>query len=440
MKFILTFLTLISFQLSLFAHEGGHGNSKTWIVNNKPIQDKFLKYEDGKVFFLDENHGLLSFELDALSPKHQEIILDKSATISSINQSQMKTNNKTNSVFIGLGILLLLLSFIFFLKHRKKYHLAYGFIGVLLLLFSACNKNDNSDLVNDNSDIDEEPLPILPANDISFMQSIFGSFSEVKTSSDNTYFYVSSNGIPSHNMMIGITNWQQQIPIDQDYSATNSWAIPIRPVLAENPLSTETNLLKGAIAIAANGIPIFNPLNNRSEDANTIGELDQWGGHCGRADDYHYHLPPIHLQATIGAGKPVAYAVDGFPVYGETTEELDEYLGRFNDDGSYQYHTITQFPYFIAGMRGEVTLDPTTSAPENQVIPQAMTKGVRPALKPLNGAAITNFQAIGTNSYSLTYSLNSENYRINYGWDNNGLYTYEFINPNGNSITETYQR
>ncbi len=427
------FLTLLSFQLSLFAHEVGHGNSKTWIINNKPLQAEFLKYEDGKVFFINDTHSLLSFELEALSPKLQGIILDKYAAISSMNQIEMKTNINTNSIFIGVGIVLLLISFMFFLKQRKKHHLAYGFIGALLLFFIACSKNDNSD-------IDEEPMSMVPENDISFMKSIFGSFSEVGTSSDDTYFYVSSNGIPSHNMMVGITNWQQQIPIDQDYSGTNSWAIPIRPVLAENPLSTQTNLLKGAIAIAANGIPIFNPLNNRSEDANAIGELDQWGGHCGRADDYHYHLPPSHLQATIGEGKPVAYAVDGFPVYGETTEELDEYLGRFNDDGSYQYHTVIQFPYFIAGMRGEVTLDPTTSAPENQVIPQATTNGVRPALKPLNGAAITNFQANGTNSYSLIYSLNSENYRINYGWDNNGLYTYEFINPNGSSITETYQR
>jgi hypothetical protein len=240
--------------------------------------------------------------------------------------------------------------------------------------------------------------------------------------------------------MVGITNWQQQIPINHSYSGTNSWAIPIQPALSDTPLSTQTNLLKGAIAIAANGIPIFNPLNNRGEDANAIGELDQWGGHCGRADDYHYHLPPAHLQAIVGSGKPIAYAVDGFPVYGETTEELDEYLGRFNADGGYQYHTIDQYPYFIAGMRGEVTLDPNTSAPENQVIPQAMTQEVRPALTPLNGATITDFQSTGTNAYSLTYSLNNEDYTINYGWNNNGLYTYEFVGPNGVSTTETYQR
>ena len=54
------------------------------------------------------------------------------------------------------------------------------------------------------------------------------------------------------------------------------------------PLSLKTNFMKGAVAIAPNGVPIFNPLNNTGEDAYAIGELDQWGGHCGKADDYHY--------------------------------------------------------------------------------------------------------------------------------------------------------
>ncbi|MDP5140924.1 MAG: YHYH protein, partial [Spirosomaceae bacterium] len=186
-------------------------------------------------------------------------------------------------------------------------------------------------------------------------------------------------------------------------------------------------------------IPIFNPLNNRGEDANVIGELDQWGGHCGRADDYHYHLAPTHLQSTVGVGKPIAYAVDGFPVYGETTEKLDQYLGKFNADGSYQYHATKEYPYLIGGMRGKVTLDPATTAPENQVIPQAFTRGVRPATSPLQGAAITGFKSLGTNSYSLDYTVDSQKYTINYNWDASGKYTYQFVTPN-NTTTQTYQR
>jgi len=297
----------------------------------------------------------------------------------------------------------------------------------LVLFFFSC--------VPTNSD--EKPVI---TNNLTLMESAFGKFKSITYRSDEKYFYISSTGIPDHNMMIGITNWQQQVPINQTYTDNNSWAIPLKPELSTNPLSMKTNLMKGAIAIAANGIPIFNPLNNRGEDANAIGELDQWGGHSGKADDYHYHLPPTHLQDEVGVGKPIAFAMDGFPVYGETTEKLDEFLGRVNSDGSYQYHTIKQYPYFIASMRGKVTLDPATSAPENQVIPQAITKGVRPPQTPLSGATIVNFKSTSTNAFSLQYKLNTENYFINYNWDSNNNFTFEFISPNGAKKTEIYKR
>ena len=65
-----------------------------------------------------------------------------------------------------------------------------------------------------------------------------------------------------------------------------------------------------------NGVPIFNAPNNRGEDAFLIGELDDWGGHAGRADDYHYHAAPLHLQEIVGDAAPIAYALDGYPIYG----------------------------------------------------------------------------------------------------------------------------
>ncbi|MDP7237806.1 MAG: YHYH protein, partial [Candidatus Latescibacteria bacterium] len=175
-----------------------------------------------------------------------------------------------------------------------------------------------------------------------------------------------------------------------------------QPEFSASPLSTSSHLLKGAMAVGVNGIPIFNPLNNRGEDAKAFGELDDWGGHCGKADDYHYHIPPTHLQSAVGTGNPIAYALDGFPIYGSTTETLDVYPGKFNEDGSYQYHTIDAFPYFMAGMRGNVSLDPNTTAPEDQIIPQALSSPLRGGdYGPLNGAVNTSFTSTGTNAYSL---------------------------------------
>lgn len=442
MKNIILIIILITSSSGLLAHEGGHGTPlKDWKLKSSEATFKadFIKYDQNQVWLSTKSHQILQFNFLDFSAEDQEYIRAKRDMILLLNTkkktkaaSSLFANSKIWFLLLG-GALLLFSAFRFF-KRKKMIHSVCGILGVMIISFVSCSSDDSSE----ETDPDENAG--VPSNDISFMQSLFESFTGVSTFSDDTYFYVASNGLPGHNMMVGITNWQQQVPINIDYTGNNSWAIPIQPELAENPLSTATNLLKGAIAIAANGIPIFNPLNNRGEDANVIGELDQWGGHCGRADDYHYHLPPTHLQTTVGLGMPIAYAVDGFPVYGETTEQLDEYLGKFNSDGSYQYHTITEYPYFIAGMRGEVTLDPNTTAPENQVIPQATTRELRPALTPLPGAEITAFGSIGTNSYSLTYTLNSENYMVNYSWDGNGLYTYEFVNPDGTTTVETYQR
>lgn len=41
--------------------------------------------------------------------------------------------------------------------------------------------------------------------------------------------------MPNHNMMIGIKNWQQQVPVAQDYNGNNHWTIPLQPVFAPNP-------------------------------------------------------------------------------------------------------------------------------------------------------------------------------------------------------------
>jgi hypothetical protein len=215
------------------------------------------------------------------------------------------------------------------------------------------NYISNSENTNqsDESTTAETITPL--SNDISKMKSLFEAFDGVTTSSDSDYFYISSNGIPSHNMMEGITNWQQQFPINQEYNGTNSWSIPINPEFSENPLSSESNFMKGAMAIAINGIPIFNALNNRGEDANLIGELDKWGGHCGKADDYHYHLPPTHLSDIVGADNPIAYSLDGFPLFGKTNDALDENLGLLNKNGSYSYFTVESFPYFISKMKGK---------------------------------------------------------------------------------------
>lgn len=261
---------------------------------------------------------------------------------------------------------------------------------------------------------------------------------KVKTRWDERFLYVESDGLPAHNMMVGITAWQQQVPLPQPYTGNNAWRIPLQPRLAAQPISARNNLFRGAIALAVNGVPIFNALNNRGEDAFKIGELDEWGGHCGRADDYHYHAAPLHLQETAGKGQPIAIALDGFPLYGlaepdgTPVTKLDEFNGHFDKSGGYHYHATKTYPYVNGGLRGEVTVR------DGQVDPQPRAEPMREAGQPLRGARVTGFVSPKAGSWSLTYQLGTETRRIHYSLNADGSVRFEFVDGRGQTRTETH--
>ena len=254
---------------------------------------------------------------------------------------------------------------------------------------------------------------------------------DIKTRRDDRWFFVESNGLPDHPLMIGIRSWQQQVPLPQKYVGDNAWQIPLHPVPAATPQTTKDRFLRGAIAVAVNGIPIFNPLNNRGEDALAIGELDDYGGHCGRADDYHYHVAPVHLEKIVGKGKPIAYALDGYPIYGTTepdgapVKDLDWMGGHEDAAGNYHYHATKAYPYLNGGFRGEVT------EREGQVDPQPRAEPVRPALPPLRGATIVGFESIGAAARKLTYDVSGRKGTVEYTVKDNGGAAFTFTDPRG---------
>ena len=285
---------------------------------------------------------------------------------------------------------------------------------------------------------------------------------DVRTRTDDRWLYVESDGLPhalkDHVMMVGITAWQQQVPLPQPYTGSNAWQVPLRPQLADQPVDGRRYLRRGAVAIAVDGIPIFNALNNRGEDSFAIGELDQFGGHCGRADDYHYHAAPLALQQIVGMDKPIAFALDGFPVYGlfdprakpgsaqacplGGTEPLDQLNGHFCDTKAanelmpgtrgYHYHASKTFPYINGGMRGKVEVG------DDQVNPQPRANPVRPSLTALRGASITGFRQTGPKAWSLTYTLIGREGQVHYAVGDDGKYRFEFVSPDGSKSTETY--
>jgi len=286
----------------------------------------------------------------------------------------------------------------------------------------------------------------------------------VRTRTDAQWLYVESDGLPhaplEMAMMVGIKAWQQQVPLPQPYTGSNAWQIPLKPTIAANPVSAKTSLRRGAIALAANGIPIFNALNNRGVDSFSIGELDDFGGHCGRADDYHYHAAPLALQKVLGTKSPIAFGLDGFAIYGlydpkakagaenacplGSTDALDDFNGHYCtvpagqgiDGGTkgYHYHASKRYPYINGGMRGKVNVV------GDQVDPQPRADGVREALPPLQGANITGFKQTGPKAWSLTYQVGGKSSHIDYSIDDAGKVQFSFVGADGKARTETYVR
>jgi len=309
--------------------------------------------------------------------------------------------------------------------------MVFPIIGIFAFgMFAFKGKDENEKSTTDPTFVDDAFTPFKPT---------------ISTHWDDQYFYVESKGIPlTHEMMVGISNhgWQQQVPIPQCYVGSNAWQIPLNPVISTTPVPVDgVHFTRGAIGLAINGVPIFNPHTNTGVDAFTDGQLDNYGGHCGRADDYHYHTAPLHLYSNTQSTMPIAFGLDGFAVYGSvepdggSMQTLDANHGHMGSNGVYHYHGSATAPYMIANMVGEITEDAT-----NQIIPQPSAHPVRPSLTPLNGALITACTPNSANNgYNLTYSLNGVTDSVVYSWTSAGQYTFNFYtNGDGTFTSENY--
>ncbi len=442
---LMHFIAIFLFSFSISFHAFGHNldikalTSREWSVSKTPVKASFLMKKNNLVYLERENGITLSVFFSNLSASDQQYVNHRMKAIEKMNREIIlpaQNGNILNDIdpqkpFLVILFISFLALITIFIKRKNSIKYAWYIIGVGLFstLYSFTVKAPVSGFFCTGTN----PLTI---------DSAFAPFKpHVATRWDATYFYVESNGIPTtHPMMKGITGWQQQFPIPQCYIGSNAWSIPLNPEIATNPVPVNpSHFLRGAIALAVNGIAIFNPFTNTGVDALLDGQLDQWGGHCGRADDYHYHIAPLHLYDVTQKTLPIAYALDGFAVYGAFEPDgtamlpLDANHGHYGPNGIYHYHGTTSAPYMIGKMVGKVTEDNTL-----QIIPQAQASPIRPAGTPLKGAVITSCEPNGPNGYILTYSLSGQTYKVSYSWTNNGTYTFNFINPNG-STTSTYK-
>ena len=123
---------------------------------------------------------------------------------------------------------------------------------------------------------------------------------------------------------------------------------------------------------------------------------------------------------------------------------LDAHHGHEWPDGSYHYHGTESYPYLIASMRGSVTLE--GSAPQSQIGPQPRAEPPRQgdphAVPDMNDASfrVTGLTMNSTgNGYTIAYSVLGGSGAIEYSWDDAGLFTFVYSEPNGVSDTETWQ-
>ena len=460
MKTVFIFLLASIVSITLMAHPGGHFEQdgklilNTWTLKSgKEIKGNFSHVKGDRLFLEGMDGHLVSLSFDELSAQDLKLVQFKQARMAALNGgNEVSVNRSYSPANLSFYVMAFLLLVLLFIKSRRKdrqlvskainlNQSTQAAVGIMFAIASiyACKKA----IVTSAG---TTPTTIIPKTRTTFLDSSFADYKPgLETRSDASYYYVATSGIPAHNMMVGITSWQQQVPIPQLYTGSNSWSIPLQPSYAASPLSTKTNFMKGAVAVAVNGVPIFNALDNRGEDSYLIGELDNWGGHCGRADDYHYHAAPMHLSGKAGL-KPIAFALDGFAVYGSkepegtTMEPLDICHGHTGKNGVYHYHGTSDYPYVIGAMKGTVSTDPLTPAPENQILPQAFAKAARPALTPLRDATITDFKSTASNAYSLTYRIGSKYGYVNYSWDALNKFSFTLIDTAGKSVTTVYQR
>lgn len=420
----------------IFAHTINYENQvlRHWFIQkeNKFVDGSFSMMKNGKVYIEDAQNQISSVPISSLCKADQDYANQKEAKIIGVNTNVIKSNTvQSKSVYyckVGLMFFVLLLISSLLYKYSDKKKIKYLapilFSGIIITLFSFTKK-------------------VLSTTNPAFVATAFAPFaSTVSTTYDASYFYVNSAGIGEHTMMVGISNrgWQQQVPMAKCFINSSHWTIPLNPVVATTPVAVNsTNFIKGALAIASNGVPIFNPFTNTGVDAFLDGQLDNYGGHCGRGDDYHYHTAPLHL-ITLGqttSDLPIAFALDGYAVYGPleptgaTMATLDANHGHYLS-GVYHYHGTATAPYMVGNMVGVVTQDASY-----QIIPQPQGVSPRPGpYGPLTGALITACVANASNGYNTAYSLNgTAGYATNYTATAAGVYTFNYVTPTGTTTT-----
>ena len=204
---------------------------------------------------------------------------------------------------------------------------------------------------------------------------------ELEFEYNETHIVIQANGIPVHDLESG--------PGCCTASQDHVWTIPLEPTNNSDCTPSissegcEMAPIRGAVAFAVNGIPIFGPEDGPGGDA-VAGQEGQYEedrqhvwlglchGHSGPGGEYHYHADAncvhwhpdedqswrdysLESSRTINEHSGiVGFAFDGYPIYGfvgwDETGEVSEMTSSYRlKEGETGYNGIEDYEY-IAGM------------------------------------------------------------------------------------------
>ncbi|SHJ20179.1 YHYH protein [Mesonia phycicola] len=156
---------------------------------------------------------------------------------------------------------------------------------------------------------------------------------------------------------------------------TQTWLIPITPVLQDTPVyfntagggGSEINI-PSTRGVALNGIEFSAPApTDNILSAYTLAPFDDAGGHINVHQGYHYHAATgfsTKIEQTDEHSALIGYALDGIGIYeledeqGNTETDLDELRGHTDSIRGYHYHVDEAGKNnFINGLKGAYVVE-----------------------------------------------------------------------------------
>ncbi len=271
----------------------------------------------------------------------------------------------------------------------------------------------------------------------------------------DSHAIIQSDTYPDHEKMTGIIGTNEQVPVPGDYAAP----IVLSPTLGTTPLTRDA-----ALGVAVNGVPIYDYTaggemteadlahHQAQHDTLQTHQLDVYGGHAGRGDDYHYHAKPtcmIDRMENAGDAAIIGWAFDGFPIYGDnnpdgsaiTAADLDVCNGQADDTFGYRYHTSEDAPYIVQCLMGVVT--DFNRLPRVSPLKAADGRGATAGTPPRGGVQNLIFTENADGSRSMDYTYQGEEHYIRYTpSENPGCYdfTTKTVTNGGEVLTGEYCR